>query len=318
MNLIHALSLSLNIRINLNKTLSMIELKHLKTIATLAETHSVNLTAERLFMTQSALSHQIKQLETTLELKLFERKTNPIQFTPAGQTLLKTAQEVLPKLQQAQQTLFALAQGELGRLFIGVDCHTCFEWLLPMLRTYHAKWPTVDLDILNSFGDQPLKKLQGQSLDLVITSDPEAFSAVRYDPLFSYELVAVLPVNHELTNKQWLEPEDFRQETLISYPVSKQKLDVFQRFLIPNRVEPSTIRYSELTLMMLQLVESQRGLCVLPKWLINSQPDFSHLPTRSLGKDGLWSTLYAATLKTEHNKAYIQDFIQQVSDRMAH
>ena len=318
MNLIHALSLSLNIRINLNKTLSMIELKHLKTIATLAETHSVNLTAERLFMTQSALSHPIKQLETTLELKLFERKTNPIQFTPAGQTLLKTAQEVLPKLQQAQQTLFALAQGELGRLFIGVDCHTCFEWLLPMLRTYHAKWPTVDLDILNSFGDQPLKKLQGQSLDLVITSDPEAFSAVRYDPLFSYELVAVLPVNHELTNKQWLEPEDFRQETLISYPVSKQKLDVFQRFLIPNRVEPSTIRYSELTLMMLQLVESQRGLCVLPKWLINSQPDFSHLPTRSLGKDGLWSTLYAATLKTEHNKAYIQDFIQQVSDRMAH
>lgn len=296
----------------------MIELKHLRTIATLAETHSVSLTAERLFMTQSALSHQIKQLETLLDLKLFERKTNPIQFTPAGQTLLKTAQEVLPKLQQTEQTLYALSQGELGRLFIGVDCHTCFEWLLPMLRAYHAKWPTVDLDILNSFGDKPLKKLQAQSLDLVITSDPEAFSALRYDPLFSYELVAVLPINHELTKKQWLEPEDFKQETLISYPVSKQKLDVFQRFLIPNHIEPGTIRYSELTLMMLQLVESQRGLCVLPKWLINSQPDFSHLPTRSLGKDGLWSTLYAATLKAEHNKAYIQDFIQQVSDRMAH
>ena len=165
----------------------MIEIKHLHTISILAETHSVNAAAERLFMTQSALSHQIKQLEYALDLKLFERKTNPIQFTSAGKTLLKTAQEVLPKLQQTQQTLLALSQGELGRLFIGVDCHTCFEWLLPMLRNYQAKWPNVDLDILNSFGEQPLKKLLTQRLDLVITSDPEAYEELQVTPLFSYE-----------------------------------------------------------------------------------------------------------------------------------
>lgn len=295
----------------------MIEVKHLQTIATLAETHSVNATAERLFMTQSALSHQIKHLEEVLELKLFERKTNPIQFTPAGQILLKTAQELLPKLQQTQQTLKALAQGEQGRLFIGVDCHTCFEWLLPMLRNYQAKWPNVDLDILNSFGEQPLKKLQSQNLDLVITSDPEPYSELSFLPLFSYELVVVLPVNHPYCQKQWLEPENFTDQILITYPVSAQKLDIFTRFLYPKSIEPANIRYSELTLMMLQLVESERGLCVLPKWLIQSQPDFAHLPIRSLGKDGLWSTLYAATLQSQQHHAYIQDFIQSVSEKMA-
>ncbi|WP_321325554.1 LysR family transcriptional regulator [Thiomicrorhabdus sp.] len=295
----------------------MIEIKHLQTMATLAETHSVNATAERLFMTQSALSHQIKHLEEVLELKLFERKTNPIQFTPAGQILLKTAQELLPKLQQTQQTLKALAQGEQGRLFIGVDCHTCFEWLLPMLRNYQAKWPNVDLDILNSFGEQPLKKLQSQNLDLVITSDPEPYPELSFLPLFSYELVAVLPVNHPYCQKQWLEPENFADQILITYPVSAQKLDIFTRFLYPKSIEPANIRYSELTLMMLQLVESERGLCVLPKWLIQSQPDFAHLPTRSLGKDGLWSTLYAATLQSQQHHAYIQDFIQSVSEKMA-
>ncbi|MDX1351534.1 MAG: LysR family transcriptional regulator [Thiomicrorhabdus sp.] len=295
----------------------MIEIKHLQTIASLAETHSVNASAEKLFMTQSALSHQIKQLEEALELKLFERKTNPIQFTPAGQTLLKAAQELLPKLQQTEQTLKALAQGEQGRLFIGVDCHTCFEWLLPMLRNYQAKWPNVDLDILNSFGEQPLKKLQSQNLDLVITSDPEPYSELAFLPLFSYELVAVLPVNHSYCQKQWLEAEDFTNQTLIAYPVATQKLDIFARFLHPKGIEPAHIRYSELTLMMLQLVESERGLCVLPKWLIQSQPDFAHLPIRSLGKDGLWSTLYAATLQSQQHHAYIQDFIQSVSDKMA-
>jgi LysR family transcriptional regulator for metE and metH len=295
----------------------MIEIKHLHTISILAETHSVNAAAERLFMTQSALSHQIKQLEYALDLKLFERKTNPIQFTSAGKTLLKTAQEVLPKLQQTQQTLLALSQGELGRLFIGVDCHTCFEWLLPMLRNYQAKWPNVDLDILNSFGEQPLKKLLTQRLDLVITSDPEAYEELQFTPLFSYELVAVLPMNHELIDSQWLEPEDFSAQTLITYPVSQQKLDVFKRFLHPHQIQPQTIRYSELTLMMLQLVESGRGLSVLPKWLIQSQPEFSHLPTKSLGKDGIWSTLHAATLKTQQHQPYIQDFIEQVANKMS-
>ncbi|WP_040727523.1 LysR family transcriptional regulator [Thiomicrorhabdus sp. Kp2] len=294
----------------------MIETKHLITIASLAETHSVNLSAERLCMTQSALSHQIKQLEQTLDLKLFERKTNPIQFTLAGQTLLKTAQEVLPKLQQTQQTLLALSQGEQGRLYIGVDCHTCFEWLLPMVRNYQNKWPNIDLDILNSSGDQPLKKLTENKLDLVITSDPEQLNLVKFDSLFSYELMAVLPVNHPLSKKQWLEPQDFYNETLITYPVPETKLDIFKRFLLPNQVNPKSIRYSELTLMMLQLVESGRGICVLPKWLITSQQEFAHLPSLSLGKDGLWSTLYAASIQNCHHQAYIQDFINQVADKM--
>ncbi len=295
----------------------MIELKHLKTIQSLAETHSVVVTAEQLYMTQSALSHQIKQLEEKLNLKLFERKTNPIQFTPAGQLLLQTAQEILPRMQQTEQMLSALEQGELGRLFIGVDCHTCFEWLLPLLRQYQEKWPGVDLDIVNSSGQQPLKKLQRQQLDLVITSDPEPQTEIKFDALFSYELVCALPNNHPLTAKSWLTAEDFIDQTLIVYPVNQHKLDVFKRFLLPANVQPRDIRYSELTLMMLQLVDSGRGLCVLPKWLIESQPEFKHLPIRSLGTEGLWSTLYAATRQNQNKQPYIQDFIHQVADKMA-
>ncbi|MDG6774295.1 LysR family transcriptional regulator [Thiomicrorhabdus sp. ZW0627] len=294
----------------------MIELKHLKTVLALAEQGSVNKAADHLYMTQSALSHQIKQLEGQLGLKLFERKTTPIQFTPAGQTLLKTAQDVLPKLQQTETILQALEQGEQGRLFIGVDCHTCFEWLLPMLRQYQQKWRGVDLDILNSLSDRPLKKLQQQQLDLVITSDPEPMKNLKFDPLFSYELVCVLPQTHSLTTKEWLDPQDFADETLIAYPVEHKKLDVFRRFLNPQGVQPKQLRHSELTLMMLQLVDSGRGLCVLPKWLIETQPEFSHLPTRSLGKEGLWSILYAATHIDLHDQPYIHDFIQQVADKM--
>lgn len=294
----------------------MLELKHLKTLQSLAETHSINRSAEKLCMTQSALSHQIKQLEQQLGLELFKRKTHPIEWTPAGQIVLHTAQQVLPLIQHAEKQLKAHKQGESGRLWIGVDCHTCFEWLLPLLRPYQERWPSVDLDIVPSSNQTPLRKLQQQKLDFVITSDPEPIDSIEYTALFSYELVAVLPLGHRLLHKEWLSADDLAAETLIVYPVAEDKLDVFSGFLQPAGVRPKAIRHSELTLMMLQRVEAGRGICILPKWLLKNQKDFEHLGFRALGPDGLWSKLYAATNTGQTHLPYIQEMIHLVAAEM--
>ncbi len=294
----------------------MLELKHLKTIQALVQNGSVSKAAGALCMTQSALSHQIKQLEQAFDLKLFERKSNPIVLTSAGKTLLKTAQEVLPKLAQAEATLQAFAKGKQGRLFIGVECHTCFEWLLPMVRLYQQIWMDVDLDITNSLNQSALQNLIEKKLDLVITSDPVESDQLNYHPLFGFELRLLVPVNHSLSDKQWIEPQDLTDETLICYPVAESKLDVFKRFLTPAGLKPKAIRHSEMTMMMMQLVESQRGVCALPKWLIDSQPEFSHLPTLKLGKEGLWSTLYAATHIDLKAQPYIVDFIDKMASNI--
>ncbi len=295
----------------------MLKIKHLKAMLALAQTNSVNQAAIELCMTQSALSHQFKQLEESLELELFKRKTHPVQFTPAGELILNTAQTILPKLDYTQRQLLALKQGESGRLWIGVDCHTCFEWLMPLLRPYQEQWPAVDLDIVPSFNQAPLQKLSLQQLDFVITSDPEPLEGIDFTALFSYELVAVLPLESELGNKEYLRPEDFEQLTLITYPVEKQKLSVFKEYLDPKGIEPQSISYSELTLMMLQRVEAGRGVCVLPKWLLANQSDFNHLPWKPLGKDGLWTKLYAATPKELSNQPYMLDMIQLIADNVA-
>ncbi|MBN2647071.1 MAG: LysR family transcriptional regulator [Thiotrichales bacterium] len=294
----------------------MLEVKHLKTLEALAKQGSLVKAAEALNMTQSALSHQIKLLEQQLEVELFKRKTIPLEFSAAGKLLLHSAQSILPQLQQLERQLLALRQGETGRLWIGVDCHTCFEWLLPLLRPYQEQWPSVDLDIVPSFKAQPLQKLQQQQLDLVVTSDPEALEGVEFTALFSYELVAVLPPTSPLLNQPFLQPADFADQTLLVYPVPHSKLDVFKRFLQPAGQTPQAIGYSELTIMMLQRVEAGRGVCVLPKWLLQNQVDFQHLAWRSLGEEGLWSKLYAATLQTHTQQPYLQDFIQRVANGM--
>jgi LysR family transcriptional regulator for metE and metH len=294
----------------------MLDIKHLKAIEALHKQGSLVKAAESLKMTQSALSHQIKLLEQQLESELFKRKTHPLQFTPAGRLLLDGARSILPSMQQLERQFLALKQGETGRLWIGIDCHTCFEWLLPLLRPYQEKWPSVDLDIVPSFQASPLHKLQQQKVDFVITSDPEKIEGIDYTALFSYELVTVLPANSALLAKAFLTPEEFAQQTLITYPVSQSKLDIFKQFLQPAQIEPKELGYSELTIMMLQRVEAGRGICVLPKWLLQNQADFQHLPYRSLGEEGLWSKLYAATPQAITHQPYIQDLIQLIANEM--
>lgn len=294
----------------------MLDLKHLKAITALKKAGTLVAAADELHMTQSALSHQIKQLELHLGITLFRRKTHPLEFTNAGKLLLQSAQSILPQMQLLERQLTALSQGEIGRLWIGVDCHTCFEWLLPLLRPYHDKWPSVDLDIVPSFQQPPLQKLQAQTLDFVITSDPEEIADVDYTALFSYELVAVLPANSELAHKLFITPQDFATQTLITYPVPQQKLDVFKQFLLPASVQPQALSYSEMTIMMLQRVEAGRGICVLPKWLLKNQADFQGLPYRSIGEQGLWTKLYAATPSGLSEQAYVQDLIHSIANEM--
>lgn len=290
----------------------MIEIKHLRTLQALAETGSVSAAAEKLHLTQSALSHQIKQLEQQLGFRLFQRKSNPLTFTPAGQILLNTAREVLPRLQQAEAMLRGLATGEQGRLYVGVECHTCFEWLMPVVRDFQQVWPGVDLDIIPSLTQSALTLLGENKCDLVITSDPVPTPAVVFEELFRYEQVLVLNAGHPLTERPWITPEDLRDQTLICYPVAEERLDVFRNFLTPAGVRPAALRFSELTLMMLSLVDSGRGVCVLPRWLLETVPEYDHLPRRRLGEDGLWSRLYAAMPQQQAQLPPVRDFIQRI------
>lgn len=125
---------------------SGLEIKHLRTLTALAEQGSLAGAAQSLNLTQSALSHQLKELETRLGLELFLRKSRPLVLTAAGQQLLALARQVLPALAQTEKQLQALHSGDAGRLHLALDCHSCIQWLLPLLPDFRRQWPGVDLE----------------------------------------------------------------------------------------------------------------------------------------------------------------------------
>jgi LysR family transcriptional regulator for metE and metH len=290
--------------------MSHVELRHLKTLVALRDTGSLVEAAERVFLTQSALSHQLKDLETRLGCSLFIRKTRPVRFTTAGKRLLKLADEVLPQIYGAEQDLARLAGGESGRIYMAIECHSCFEWLLPAINEYREHWADVELDIASGFHFEPLPALARGDLDLVITADPLPELGLSYVPLFSYEAQLALARDHDLAQKPWIDPEDLAGEVLITYPVDRSRLDVFTSFLDPAGVEPGRVRTAELTTMMVQLVASGRGVCCLPNWALHEYRERDFVVVKSLGEEGIWPTLYAAVRADQQGAPFIDGFIE--------
>ncbi|MBY4678656.1 LysR family transcriptional regulator [Marinobacterium arenosum] len=292
----------------------MIELRHLKTLSALRDAGSLVEAAERVHLTQSALSHQIKDLEDRLNCSLFIRKTKPICFTSAGQRLLALADDVLPMIRNAERDIARLAGGEAGRLNICIECHSCFDWLMPTIDHFRQHWPEVEMDLSTGFSFQPLPALARGDLDLVITSDPEPRNGIAFIPLFTYESMLAMSKQHPLVARRFVQPEDLENETLITYPIDHGRLDVFSRFLDPAGVEPAQVRTAELTVMMLQLVASGRGLTALPNWALYEYLERDYVAARSLGEKGLWCTLYAAIREDQQRAEFMVDFLNTAKE----
>ena len=250
----------------------MLEIRHLRSLKAIAETGKLGLAAERVFLTQSALSHQIRALETHYAITLFSRSAQGLRFTPAGQRLLDLANELLPLIEKSERDLTPLKSDKSGELRIVLECHTCFDWLTPVMDAFRRAWPEVEIDLVAGFYSDPWHLLHEGKADVVIGGLPNALSeksnnanhqSLSHLPLFKFEIMAVLPTDHILRNKTRLTAQDFSDETLITYPVPEDRIDVIKQVLKPAEIQFNR-RTAELTIAMMQLVASRRCLTALP------------------------------------------------------
>jgi LysR family transcriptional regulator for metE and metH len=287
-----------------------IEFRHLRTIRAIHDAGGLARAAEQLNMTQSALSHQVKGIEEQAGVELFVRRSKPLRLSAAGQKLLAAAEEILPRIAALEAEFAGLVQGKAGRMHIAIECHACFEWLLPVLEAFRKAWPDVDVDIRPGLAFDAMPALRREEVDLVVSSDPEDLEGTDFTPLFDYEPVFVAAASHPLAAREVIEAEDFRGQVLITYPVERARLDVFSQLLTPAKVEPAAIRQVELTAVILLLVASNRGVAVLPDWVVRQVRYNSDYVTRRLTRRGITRRLYAATRSEDTARPYVAHLIR--------
>jgi len=289
-----------------------LDIRHLKLIVAVTEEKSVTRAGERLHLTQSALSHQLRDIEDRLGTPLFLRLNKRMLPTQAGERLLGAARQVLDELKRVEDDIAQMASHKQGVLRLSTECYTCYHWLPDLLKEFNRKFPDVEVRIILEATRQPIQALLNGKLDLAIVSSTPRDKRLRYQPLFKDEIVAIMKPDHPLIARPYLRAKDFADQHLFLY-VEPKESNVFRLLLAPAGVMPAKVSQVQLTEAILEMVKAGLGISMMARWAVKEQVEAGQLVARPLTSKGLHRQWSAALLKNDCALPYVNEFIELLS-----
>jgi len=298
------------------ETMSL-EMRHLKVMAAIAEEGSVTRAGTRLHLTQSALSHQLRDAEEQLGQALFERQSKKMVLTAAGERLLRSARSVLEEIEGAEKEIRRGASETRGVLRLSTQCYTAYHWLPPRLKIFQKKYPGVEVQLVVEATPHPFGALLDEKIDLALAWAPLRNRKITYTPLLRDEMVVLVPPGHRWAAKPYVAAEDFAGEELIVYP-PREESSVLLQFLKPAGVAPKRIREVALTEAIVSLVKAGMGVAVLTRWAVAPQLASGELKAVKLTREGFYREWSVAQLKNKSAPAYVEEFIRVLAGNPIH
>ncbi|WP_339806210.1 LysR family transcriptional regulator [uncultured Marinobacter sp.] len=286
----------------------MIERTHLRILREIQRRGSLTAAAEALNLTQSALSHTVKKLERQIGTSLWRKEGRSLELTEAGRYLRQEAFRLLPQLERIDEVLEQFASGEKGTLRIGMECHPCYQWLLKVVEPFLSRWPGVEVDVRQEFQFGGVAALFNHDIDILVTPDPICKKGIQFEPVFLYEQVLVVSQDNPLAELAYIEPRHLLDQTLYTYPVAIERLDIYQQFLLPAQCSPRKHKTIEATEIMLQMVATNRGVATLPQWLVDEYSTRLPIVAVRLGTGGIAKHIHLGTRSTEVPSKYAVGF----------
>jgi LysR family transcriptional regulator for metE and metH len=296
----------------------MMEIRHLKLIKAIVEEGSITKAIDRLFLTQSALSYQLKEAEHHLGTKIFLRVNKKMILTRAGEKLYAAANDILNQLQSTEQEIKKMVFGESGDIRISTECYSSYHWLPSVVKQFQLLYPNVEVKLVTEATHYPLQKLQAGDLDIAITSDPVESNTIRYIELFQDEMMAVVADNHAWTKKKYVIAEDFADQHLLIHSLPLETVTVHQLILKPAGVTPKKITPLPLTEASIEMVKADMGIMVMAKWALQPYLKNSNLVAIKIGRSGLKRKHYVATMADGSKPpAYFTHFIDFLRNELS-
>lgn len=285
------------------------EIKFLRLIKTIAEEGSIANSSEKLFLTQSALSHQLKDLEIQLGFKAFYRTRNKWELTEEGNVLYRTACTVIDSIEDGLSTIQQIRVGAAGKIKVSTECYSFYQGLPFFIQKLGVLYPEIEVDLVLEATHHPVLKVMANEIDIaIVTSKPSDKELVSIE-IFEDEIFAVLHRENPLNDSEYLDVHDFLDLHLIIHSFPLKTVSVYEIFLNPNRVMPTKISAVPLTEVALEMVQANIGITCMPKWTLRSFKLSDELSFKKIGKHGLKRKHYLVVRKSDFGKKYINDFL---------
>ena len=296
-------------------SMPILEVRHLALVTEIAGTGSVTRAAERLHLTQSALSHQLREIESRLTTSLFLRLGRRMVLTPAGERVLASARRVLDDLTRAEDDLRSMAAPGTGVLRLCTQCNTGYHWLPPLLETFHRTYPAVEVQIVVSATDRPIEALLEGQIDLAFITDGTADARLVARPVFKDELVAAVSPSHPFAHRPYIEPAELGGTHLLLYNLDRRSSDIYRYVLTPAGVEPARMSRVPLTEAILELIKAGQGIGVMARWAIEPAIRSGAVRAVRIGRRGVFRAWQAATLRNRPEPKWQKDFVALMAAR---
>ena len=291
-----------------------LEVKHLKLVQAIQQERSITRAGNKLHLTQSAVSHQLKEIEDRLQTPLFIRARHELTLTPAGQRVLNSAAIVLDELRRAEEDIAAIAGSPRGTVRISTQCYTAYHWLPKLVKKFSAKHPHVSVEIKAEATYRAIDALLEGALDVALTNDQEQNERLHFESVFHDELIALVPSDHRFAEREFLRPQDFAEESMI-LPSTLHDSYFYHNFLEPAGVVPANWCKVPLTEAIIGMVQEGLGISVGARWLLHPYMRSSALRAVRISKRGLYREWWAVVRNNGKTPAYIRDFVGLIASK---
>jgi LysR family transcriptional regulator for metE and metH len=290
----------------------LLETRHLKLVQEIAQQGGVTRASKRLFLTQSAVSHQLLELEKKLGTPLFHRAGKRMVPTVAGQRVLASACNLLEELEKLQEDLRRIAHGQEAVIRLSTACYTCYHWLPQLLTEYQRRFPNVDVQIVAEVTRDPIPALLDGRIDLAIVHTPTDDDRLSQTRLFRDEIVLVMPANHRLAGKRYIEATDLSGEHVIFYDAPLRDLTFYQQVLAPAGVVPRKISHIQLTEAIIEMVRAGLGVTPLARWAALPYLSDGRLATARVTRHGVPRQWFGVTIRQDPMPRHLREFVQSI------
>jgi LysR family transcriptional regulator for metE and metH len=292
-----------------------LDVRDLALVREVADTGSVTRAGARLHLTQSALSHRLRAVESRLGTPLFLRVGKKMVLTPAGDRVLAAAHRVFEEFGRAEEELRALGRTDTGVLRLCTQCYTGYHWLPPLLRAFNAKHPRIDVDIAVDATRRPIDALLANEVDLAVLTTKAEDRRILVRPLFVDEILVVVGRKHRLASRTHVEIDDLASEHLIVYKTDRRDSYIFNTILEPVGVEPARVSQVPLTEAIIEMVKAGLGIAILARWAVEPALKSGGLRGVRISRRGLMRQWSVATLRGRPEPAWQADFIALLRER---
>ncbi|GAB3956628.1 LysR family transcriptional regulator [Spirosoma harenae] len=287
------------------------EIRHLQMIKEVASSGNLTRAADQLFLTQSALSHQLREVETYFNTQLFIRDKKQMRLSQAGVIVLQAAEKILQEVADTRAKVRTLIDDEAGEIRLCTQCYTSYHWLAGFLREFQTIYPKVDIKIeLEAATKDADKHLLSNTIDVAIT-EGNGNPKFVYTPLFQDEFVAIVAPDHPWVGRSWVECDEFAGQNYIMYNIADAESENFM--MIFKNCRPSKVYKITLTEAIIEMVKAGLGVAVLPTWVVRPYVQSGQLHTVRITEERILRTWYVATLKSRQHPPFTHAFVKQLA-----